>query len=239
MDDHVLPGLQHFRDELRATRRAGMTTTITAALLPGCAWDRAAGRTPFETLSGPAAAIASTAVGTSATAAITAAAAAALRPLETRARVAADARGIPLELFAWNWSAGDAGSASFAGEKDGVVFDDRFIDGAFGGYGFNHLSVGVGMFFRSALGTDGRGVVRAIVSGVGLGFGIFGGRAFFGLLLGEFRLYGSRNFFVFFFVFFFVKLRATDQRIGIGVGLRLFVLGFHDTRGKSGEIFLA
>jgi hypothetical protein len=66
---------------------------------------------------------------------------AALRPLESRARIAADARGITANEF-FAWSIGVARSASFAGKKNDIFLDDGF--GSFTlrgkgsvGFGFN------------------------------------------------------------------------------------------------------
>src|ERR1700731_817384 len=97
LDDDVLAGLQHFGNELRTSRRSGTASLITT-VLPGAAG------TAFETRSaaaGASAAIrtAATAVGTATTAirpsatavASTVTSTAAERPLEARARIAADA----------------------------------------------------------------------------------------------------------------------------------------------------
>jgi len=66
---------------------------------------------------------------------------AALRPLESRARITADARGITANEF-FAWSVGVARSASFAGKKNDIFLDDGF--GSFTlhgkgsvGFGFN------------------------------------------------------------------------------------------------------
>jgi hypothetical protein len=65
---------------------------------------------------------------TIASSAATAVASTTLRALETGARIAADAGGVSREIFAR--SAADARSASFAGKKDNVIFDNGgFGDG--------------------------------------------------------------------------------------------------------------
>src|SRR5271154_364383 len=121
LNDHVLPGLQHFRNELRAARRPGMATMMSTVM------PRAAGATAFESWTtrrasstirasatavrpataaiGPAAAIVADAVPS----------AAAERALETRTRIAANARGIPRKIFARGGNPAHSWCASFAG----------------------------------------------------------------------------------------------------------------------------
>lgn len=84
---------------------------------------RAAGATSFETR--PSA----TAVGASAAspAAAIAATATAERPLEAGARVAADARGIPREIFTWFRGSAGMGCARFSWEQgDFLCGGNRF-----------------------------------------------------------------------------------------------------------------
>jgi hypothetical protein len=126
LDDDILTGFQHFADELRTARRAGMAMTAIMARTAGTAgtafesWaarTRAAITTAIWTAIGTAA----TAVGTATTAAI---ASTALRALESRARIAADTGGIAREIFARSGRAADARGARFAGEENDVVLDD-------------------------------------------------------------------------------------------------------------------
>ena len=109
LDDYILTGLEHFGNELRATRGAGvMASALVATIMARAA--RSAG-TAFEALAGTSATAlraATTAVGASttivrATAAIVAAAitsTAAERTLETLARIAANARRVARKFFA-------------------------------------------------------------------------------------------------------------------------------------------
>jgi hypothetical protein len=134
LDDNVLTGFEHFGNELRTARRAGM-----AAMAMVMARATGSAGTSFEArTAGAATAISAaitsaitTAVGTSAAAIGTAATAAitvastALRALEAGAWIAAaDARGITRKVFARRGGPADARSARFAGEEDDVVFDD-------------------------------------------------------------------------------------------------------------------
>jgi hypothetical protein len=193
-------------------------TALMATIVP-----RSAAGTAFETRSAagrPTAAIGTTAttVGT-ATAAIRAPAAivaatippaTAERPLETRARIAADAGGITWEIFAWSGCTADARGASFTGKKNGVFFDDRraFRDG-FARRSCDHFRFGVGVLgivmflFRLCLEigqgmirlgfmmfTERRGVFGAFLSDVGSKFGAIDGASrldFLGFFFREFR----------------------------------------------------
>jgi len=76
-------------------------------------------------------------------------AAAAERPLEARAWVAANAGGIAREIFAWSGWTANAWSPSFAGEKNHIVFDDRRTsrDG-FAGRSGEHLGLEMCLPFR-------------------------------------------------------------------------------------------
>src|SRR6266403_3448292 len=155
LNDHVLPGLQHFGNKLRTARWAGVSALI-ATVMP---W--AAG-TAFE--SRPAWAPA--AIGTSATAVRTSTAAirapaavvaatipatTAERPLEARARVAADAGGTARKLFAWGAGTTDARGAGFTRKKDHVFFDDRSFHDGLARSGKNHFLFHVLRFERFGL----------------------------------------------------------------------------------------
>jgi hypothetical protein len=130
LDDDVLTGFQHFADELRPARRAGMAMTTIVARATGTAG------TAFESWAGRTRAAITTAIGTAATAVGASAAAAiastALRALESRARIAANAGGIAREIFARSGSAADARGAGFAGEENDVVLDDGMARRGFG-----------------------------------------------------------------------------------------------------------
>src|SRR5882762_7228955 len=123
LNDDVLSGLQHFGNQLRPARWTGMTALI-ATVMPwaaGTAFESRATRAPAAVVSA------------------TIPAAAAERPLETRARVAGNARGTARELFARSSSTTDARCASFARKKDHVLFDDRSFDDSSAGRGGNHF----------------------------------------------------------------------------------------------------
>jgi len=159
LNDDVLPGLQHFGNQLRTARWAGMAALI-ATVMPGAAgtafesrsaWATATIGTPPTTVGAPSATI-------RASAAIVAApipAAAAERPLEARARVAANACGTARELFARGTGTADTRRAGFTREKDYVFFDDRSFHGSFAGSGRKHFlfhmlcfeGLGSGMLF--------------------------------------------------------------------------------------------
>src|SRR6266403_3586636 len=156
LNDHVLPGLQHFGNQLWPARWSGMTALIPTVM----PW--AAG-TAFE--SRPA--WASSTIGTSATtvgastaairapAAVVAAtipAAAAERPLEARARVAADTGGTARELFARGAGTTDARRTGFAWKKNHVFFDDRSLRNNSAGHGGNRFLFDVLRFARAGSG---------------------------------------------------------------------------------------
>src|SRR5271168_2072252 len=130
LNDHVLPGLQHLRNQLRPPRRAAVAAVMPAVV------PRAPGTTPFESRTTRWAA---SAVGTSATAvrpataavgttaaivAATVPSAAAKRPLESRTRIPADARGIPRKLFTRSRSTASTRRARLAGEQNHIFLDD-------------------------------------------------------------------------------------------------------------------
>jgi hypothetical protein len=120
-------------------------TTLIATVMPWAAgtafksraasWAPATIGTSATTVGSPTAAIGSSA----AVVATPIPATAAERPLEARARVAADARGTARKLFARGTGTGDARCASFTREKDHVFFDDRSFHGSFAGSGRNHF----------------------------------------------------------------------------------------------------
>src|SRR2546425_286455 len=115
LDDDILTGMEHFGNELRTARRAGISVMPT--VMP-----RAPRTTAFEARA--ASAVTAAAIGTPAVAAVTATATAAERALEARARVAADARGIAGKIFARSAQAARAWRAGFAREQGDIVFDD-------------------------------------------------------------------------------------------------------------------
>src|SRR6266481_2799558 len=156
LNDHVLPGLQHFGNQLWPARWSRMTALIPT-IMP---W--AAG-TAFE--SRPA--WASSTIGTSSTtvgassaairasAAVVAAtipAAAAERPLEARARIAADTCGTARELFARCAGTTDARRTGFAWKKNHVFFDDRSLRNNSAGNGGNRFLFDVLRFERAGSG---------------------------------------------------------------------------------------
>jgi glycerol-3-phosphate dehydrogenase len=79
----------------------------------------------------------SAAIGASTTAVRTTAAStitsATLRPLEARARIAADAGGIAREVFARSAGTADARGASLSWQEDHVVLENRGLRGVCGG----------------------------------------------------------------------------------------------------------
>src|ERR1700730_7842864 len=115
LDDSILTSLEHFGNELRAARRA-MMTSLVPAIMTRTAWPA---RTALKTLSGASAAAfgtATTIVGATSTAVWTAAAiiaaaitsAAAEGALETLTGIAANARGLARKFFARSGCAGCA-----------------------------------------------------------------------------------------------------------------------------------
>src|SRR5216684_3639352 len=211
LDDDVLAGLQHLGNELRAARRSGVATLMTV---------RTAG-TAFESRTAAGTAAATIWPATAAVVAI--ASAAAIRPLEACAGIAANARGVAREIRAGFGSAGARG-ACFAGKKDTVVFGDDGLGRGFGSGGLDGF-VFVVSFLVNFVIADGSGVQRAFVGGVcfrfaecvsvqsacldsldlfrtnilGLGFR-FAGANLFAFFNAVFRF----GLFVFFFVFLFV-----------------------------------
>src|ERR1700732_4504857 len=148
-------------------------TALIAAIL-----SRAAGATSFETRTSTAAIGAS---ATSATVVAAAIAAAAGRPLEGGARIAADARGIPREIFTRFGGAAEMGSARFSGKQDDLLpggnrFGRRFTGRSFDCFDAFLLSAkSFGSFAsRFCVSTQGRGMLGAFVRGVGFRFGALG-----------------------------------------------------------------
>src|SRR5438128_4621643 len=133
LDDDILTGPEHFGNELRAARRAGISVMPT--VMP-----RAARTTAFETRA--ASTVTAAAIGTPAVAAVTATAAE--RTLEARARVAADASGIAGKIFARSAGSTTVWRAGFAREQGDIAFDDGgFCGGGFAGRCRDHFLFGM------------------------------------------------------------------------------------------------
>lgn len=266
LDDDVLTCLEHFGNELRAAYRSVST------LMP--AMRAVAMATATATLEAPAAT-----VGTAITTTISSARpieasppaaiaatipSAALRPLETRARIAANARGIPPDkIFAG--SVGVAWSAGFPGKKNYVLLDEGFsrfaLRGNGIGFGFNTRrkfpgampGVMFGSVLRIMLRFSREFMFRIMVQvqirfrsfdgllmfAVGVLFGFFASAPGF-LMLGLFALFFVEEvlFGVVSFFFLLVEGSATNHGVGLGAGLSFLVLGLHQAGGKSGELFI-
>jgi hypothetical protein len=89
------------------------------------------------------------------------------------------------------------------------------------------------------------GVFLRHVGGKFRAVGRASGFDFLDFFLGEFRDFGDYRGFRFFrlvfglfFRFFFVEFGAADDGIGLRPFLRLFVLGFDETGGESGDLIL-
>src|SRR6266478_3560790 len=214
LDDDILSSLQHFGDELRATRRTRPASLITTVR----PW--AAGA-PFETrtTAGTSAAIGATATAVGAsTAAI--ASTATEGPLKARARIAADTSGVPREIFARSRWTANARRASFARQEDHVIFDDRcaFNDGFANGSGdqFFFSMFLSGGFILNVFMVDMFVLVVLMLTVSGMTFGMFLGHVrgefrpvgsaagfdFRGFFFGEFRNLGNCCFLSFFRFFF-------------------------------------
>jgi hypothetical protein len=265
LDDDVLAGLQHFGNELRAARGTGMAALITA-IVPRTTWptafetrsparaSAAAVGTATATIRAPATAIATTVTST-----------AAERPLEARTRVAADARGIAREIFAWSRRAANARSTSFARKQNRVFFDvgSTFCRGFTGGcrnhflfemLRLNMLRLDIVLPGRFKLVMLVLGVLLPAMSRVMLGvflsdvrgeFRPVGGASgfhFLGFFLGKFRNARDYCFFCFFrffrlfFRFFFVKFGAADDSIGFRHSRGFFVFGLDEAGGERGDL---
>lgn len=242
LDDDILAGLQHFRNELRTARGTGAASLITSVV----PWAARTAGTAFETRAAsdgasPAIGASATAVGT-ATAAIWAtttaaiASAAAERALEARTRIAADACGVAREFFKWSGCAGDTWRASFAGEENYVLlddcgaFDDEFASGSsdhcfsgmfclgvfvivFRGFLFVVLVLMFVQFVRTMFGM----VFGVCLSNVGGEFGAVDGASGFdfrGFFFGEFRDAGDRGFFCFLGAFIGMVFRVFFFKFG-------------------------
>jgi hypothetical protein len=230
--------MEHFGNELRAARRAGISVMPT--LMP-----RAARTTAFEARA--ASTVTAAAIGTPAVAAVTATAAE--RPLEARARVAADARGIAGKIFARSAQAARAWRAGFAREQGDIVFDDGRFCGGFAGRRRNHFLFDMFDFGMFVLAERGR-VFGAVMRRVRSEFRAAGRTArfdFLGFFLGELRSFHRMNFlglfggliclFLGLFLgFFLFELRTTDDGVSGCDFLSLFVLCFDDSGSERGEL---
>lgn len=208
------------------------------AIVPGTA--RASG-TAFESRTGRTTAAigtATTAVWTTTAATITTAA---LWPLESGARVAADARGIARKIFARSGGPADTRGASFARKQNDIVLENRCFRDGFTDGCIDHLWCG--MFGDTVLGiTEGNGMLGALVCGVGFEFGTIGGAARFdirGFFLGKLGLRGGLVFGsvllcillpFFFFRFFLLFVRKFGFWSSVNL-LSLFLIEF----GATGE----
>src|SRR6202030_4133548 len=142
LDDYILTSLEHFGNELRAARRAGVMAmaSLMPAIMTRTAWSagtalealpRASAAAAFRTAATIVGA-SSAALGT-ATAIIAAAvtSTAAEGALETLARIAADACGVARKLFARRGRAAcSARRAGFSRQQDDVVLGDRGCRGS-------------------------------------------------------------------------------------------------------------
>lgn len=227
---------------------AAVTTIVTRAT-----W---AARTAFESRAGWTAAVWAAIWATIGPATTTTIAPAALRPLETSAWIAADARGIAGKIFARSGGPANTRGASLAGKQNDVVLENRGFRDRLANGSFDHFRFG--MIGDNVLGiTECHGVLGAFVGGVGFEFGPIGGAAsidFRGVFLGKFGLSGSLVFgsvelcfllALFFLGFFFlllgesgfrsdlsllglvlVEFGATGESIGFGVIGSFLVLSF-------------
>jgi hypothetical protein len=139
---------------------------------------------------------------------------AALRPLESRARIAADARGITTNEF-FAWGVGVARSASFTGKKNGIFLDDGFGGFTLRGKG----SVGFGFYTGDEFFRTLAGMLLGLMLRFVFGFVLF--RFASGLLFGITFLvqigFGSFDGFLMFAVGFVLGIFAS--------ALGFFVLG--------------
>jgi hypothetical protein len=200
------------------------------------------------------------------TATITAAvASAALRALEAGARIGADAGEILARCVRIARAAGFAGQKHgviFHNCFDGGSLRDRgrhgfrrdvfdgFVVSEVGALGFGQLRaifLSVGFLACFALMFLMAGFRRELCF-VGFVFRIFAVFAFFTLILLFFGFFfvvamflalGNFVRFVQLLRFVFVKIRATDERVGFGARLGLFVLGFHQAGGERYSLFIA
>jgi hypothetical protein len=195
-------------------------------------------------------------------AAITAAvASASLRALEAGTRIGADAGKILTRR------ARIARTTGFAGQENGVIFYDCFDSGAVRRRGRKRFRCNVlDGFIMSKVSALGFGHLRAVfcrvifLASFGMRFRVAGFRGeprFARFVFRVFAVFTSFLFILgFFFVvavflvlgnfmrfvegfgFVFVKIRATDERVGFGARLGLFVLGFHQASGQRHSLFI-
>ena len=229
-----------------AAIRAAIATTVAVAAAMGT----------IGTSIGASAAPAETA---SITAAVTSAA---LRALEAGTRIGADAGKI------FSRRAGIAWTPGFPGQEHGVIFnygfDGRTVrrDRSRHGFGRNVLD----SFIVSQIGALSFGHLLAVFyrvvffAGFGMRFRMSGFRGELRFARLVFRVLPVFTRFLFFFGLFFVvavllalvdlvrfvkgfgfvfvKIRATDERVGFGARLSLFVLGFHQASGERHCLFV-
>ena len=246
---------------------AAITASIRAAI-------RAPIRTPIWTTVATTVTVASAMrtigapVGASTASAETAAitttvASAALRALEARTRIGADAREILTR------GVGITRRASFPRQKNGVIFDDGFDSGTVGRHSGRHgfCRDVLDGFVVSKVGALGFGHLRAVfllvsaLNRFGLSFRVAGFRGELCFARVVFRVFAVFTLFLFCFGFFFVvpvflvlgyfmrfverfrfiliKVRTTDQRVGFRASLRLFVLGFDQASRERDSLFIA
>jgi len=179
--------------------------------------------------------------------------------LETRARIAADARGVARKILTRSRRPANAGRASFAGEKnyvfldDGCAFCDRIAGCRSDSFVFRMLVFGVLVLgvlvflvfvfvlvmLDSIVFTESRGVFRAFVRGVGFCFGAIGRAAFFhflGFFFCEARDFCGMSFFRLFFGFVLFEFGATDDGIDFDFFRGFFVFGFDEISGQCGNL---
>src|SRR6202008_970739 len=226
----VLASLQHFRNQLWAALRR----VSAAEVAPVMASPPAAFKAPAATITAPV-----TAVMTAATAPV---ASTSLRPLETRARVALDARGVAAFKLRPRRT-GVARSACFAGQQDHVFFH--------GGFGNSTRGGNCGRFERNVLDRFVMRHVRAFGLGqfclffLALFFRLdffliafvllhFGGEAFFGFV--DFLVTLLGKFFAFLFL---LKVVTAHERVRFGARLGFLMFRFHETGGQRRQLFFA
>ena len=217
---------------------------------------RTAAGTATTAIIGPAAAAIFTTTAIVAATVVAIAPTAAVRPLETSPRIAADTRGIAREILARLGSAG-ARCACFAGQKNGIVFCDYRLGRGFGSGGLDGFAASLFVDFWLA---DGSRMQRAFVGCIRFRFAermrvLSACLDILDLLCTyivrlAFRL-GSMNLLMFFSLgfFFFLLLflvlfglfegGAAHECVGCGVRLCFFVLGFDQAGGDYRNIFLA
>jgi hypothetical protein len=210
---------------------------------------------------------AATTIGASAAAIASAVAStAAIRPLEARARVAADACGVAREVFLRSGRAANARGTSLARQENHVLLDghNTFHDGFVSGCGDHFLveALALNLFTLNFLVpsvlmlavflpgivlsifmlTMRFGMFGTFLSNVGGEFRPVGGATcfdFLGFLFAELRNRFGVNFLVFirfFFGFFLFENGTTRQSIGFRFRGRFFVLGLREISGESGDL---